>query len=243
MKGIKKKGKTAIKTFSSVEEALYFQKLYNSFEQHVKVEQTGNTVQYPFVQGITLEKYLQTNSSVETIYNALGAILQKAHAPAFSTIENYDKVCMSRELFTPISAFEKCTGYKGNIHGDLTTKNILIKEDESIVLIDRLRETGDLLFDFSFIMSSLGLFYETDQTNQLHAIDSFFDTYLSDSPFDVDNFFTAFRNNFLNYAHFIAKTDFYETLPFQEWVHVEAIAKDLMQYKTFTHYLSALQRK
>lgn len=110
-----------------------------------------------------------------------------------------------------------------------------LAEDNKVVFIDRLSFKGDLLFDFTFILSMVCHYYRSCDIKYLVAVKIFFDNY--DNIFtDKDSFYNSFRDNFINYCTY-AYNDSEHRKSFPEWSFCKILSEELSKFASFKSYL------
>lgn len=226
------------KTYPSDTLAAHFTSLYNSFPHHVKAHKVGDSLRYDFVEGTLLSDMLRkAPEKARAPLVRLAKYLASAHSQGVRIRPGYEAVCERRAHFSNPQLFMPSGYYSGWIHGDLNTRNIIVTETGDTVLIDRMKERGDILFDFTFVMSMICLFEESQDTVYLTLLEAFLLEYalwLSD-PHD---FFVSFRNNFMNYGYLVAN-DVVHQKQFPEWAFGKSIAINLASHPDFLSYLHA----
>ena len=232
------KDNLVIKTFDSDIETKRICDLYNSFSHHVQARTQGNQLIYKYVKGETLGTILNETQRVREVMKNLGVILRSIHFEDYQITPSYDAVCKSRNLFPDFSKFITSNQYMSRIHGDLNTQNIIISKDNQITFIDRMSDRGDIMFDFTFIMSILCRYLITKEIDYKLMITDFFSEY-SKGIRDKKDFFTSFRNNFMGYGYFVYNDDLHRK-DFTEWSEGEKIAQGLSEVDTFLNYLDII---
>ena len=228
-------GGYVVKKFDSCKKAKYFSRLYNSFPNHVKSFTFRNFLIYRYSKGETLEKLILSKKDISEVMINLSKKMNSIHFNNYKIIKNYKQVCLDRELYKKKRNFKDCYSYYSVIHGDLNPRNIIIDE-EKITFIDRLSEKGDIMFDFTFIINMLCIKYTNNDKSQIKYIKIFFENYLKGIK-NKTNFYDAFTNNIFNYLYFIYYSNYYKSLPFEEWKEIPRIMIDLEKSKNFEEFL------
>lgn len=230
-----KNGDELIKYCNSDKHAKKLSKLYKEFPNHVySLKVNGNRIFYEFVYGNTLNDIIKEKKLKPKFYYDLGKFLSKIH---FSNkpikIENYEEVCKRRNLHPNKNKIftKKAYSFISKIHGDLTTKHIIIK-NKNFYFIERFRNREDIFFDFPIFLSLLCFYKITNSKYFLKCAKSFLEGYRSNSPNDKE-FWRGFFYNLLNYCYF---TSGY-THKFGEWSYSIELAKDLEKHKDIWEYL------
>ena len=241
---IDKRRHTVEKFYQDAKAAQLYSSLFSSFKYHAKpLKLTANRLTYQYVSGDELKVILKNPDSTKarTAMRSLGSRLSENHKKYSLTNGIYGSICRDRAIISkPSHVFIDSGYYFGNIHGDLNTKNIIVDEDGDIFFIDRLSETGDMMFDFTFVMSLLCNYLENHNRAYLDLVRVFFNSYthILESP---DDFFRSIRNNFINYGQLVARDSTHHS-EFPEWTHGSEIADSLIGFNSFTEYLDSLDR-
>ena len=174
------------KKYKSIIEVLRFFFLYNTFRYHVKAIPVFTTLIYKYKKGPTLWELINQGvdyHELRLIMIDLARKLSKNHEN-YKILEcNYSDVCGERNI-NHDSKFVSESYFFSKIHGDLNTRNIIIGSDNRVFFIDRLSHNGDMLFDFTFILSILCVYYKSGDSKYLFAVKDFFDIY-DDALFQV----------------------------------------------------------
>lgn len=211
-------GNKVIKYVGSSENALQTMDLYNSFEHHVRASAHGSMIVYDYIVGQTLHSALNSDpESAVILMPKLARYIFDNHQGYITESTNYARICADRQLVSEEAYFTTSPYCKGKIHGDLNTRNIIVTKDQDIVFIDRLVDHGDIMFDFTFVMSLMCLFEASRDRIFLKGVRSFLTEYLSDID-DKRSFLASFRNNFINYGVYV-KNDVAHHDDFPEWQH------------------------
>ncbi|MHC5738638.1 phosphotransferase [Nostoc sp.] len=234
---IKEESHKVEKICSTKQEATRLWGLFKTFPNHTHPYLVDNKVIYDFVkasmfQEIILSKHPDSFNNIKQLANVLGNF----HWKHLVTVANYDKICFERKFYERPEVYLPSYGYFTQIHGDCHLRNILITGQNNIVIIDRLRKCGDLMYDFSFILSLLCLGFKYQDSFFINLIGNFFyfyERYIDDKK----NFYTAFRNNLLNYALFAYKTYQNSSPPFEEWKYGREISEELANYPEFKGFV------
>lgn len=211
--------------------------LYNSFSYHIKSIPFLNNIFYIYKKGDTLSDKLRNNTSYEQLRMIIIDLARKIsinHRKHTIISNNYDRICKERRINTNVR-FVSRSYYYSKIHGDINTENIIVRSNNTILFIDRMCYKGDLLFDFTFILSILCYYYQTDNFNYLVLIRDFFDIY-ERIFIDKNEFYCSFRDNFLNYC-FYAYNDSGNLHRFPEWQYCLHIVKELSSFTNFNDFL------
>lgn len=231
--------KIVIKKYQNPELAKKYFSLYSRFYHHARpIAVRNNSLVYHYAEGVELKTVLLNPSDelAKKSIISLAKSLAKNHLNPTLHLSVYDSICRQRRP-TEKHKFITSGYYSGNIHGDLNTKNIIVSKSGKITFIDRLRESGDIMFDFTFIMSILCLYARTQNKEYLKLIDLFWRNY--NLPLDdVEDFLISFRNNFVNYGNIVAE-DTLNHQSFPEWIYGHFVSEEIARYKTFSEYLSA----
>ena len=229
------------KLFSNNKETLRYAKLFNTFPHHVRtVRVENNKLVYQYVHGETLDKIISNNNSeTELIMKKLGEILGKIHFRKFKFLPNYDILCAQRKYYPDHSKFIPSVGYNSIIHGDLNTKNIIINQKKEKIFIDRLEARGDILFDFSFILSLLYAYKKSEKKEYKKYIQIFFKSYLKYVVLKK-NFWISFRNNYMNYGYLRYQSYQKGNRTFPEWKWGKDMAEKLSQFPNFISFIKAI---
>lgn len=221
--------------FSSDARALHRQ--YNSFPAHVRSQLQGCSINYLFTTGETLEVIVrERHGRVSELVNNLADFLAKLHWAEPIIIKEYEKICAVRKLDRFQEINENTYGYFTRIHGDLHLRNILMAPNYELVFIDRMRQCGDMMYDFPFILSLL-CFERIYNDGYFHSlVVGFFQVY-EQYVDDIDNFHRAFLVNFINYAQIAHATYMKSSPPFEEWVKAAGLSMSASCYNDFKTFL------
>lgn len=233
------KDKTVIKTFGSKNEARRICKLYNTFPYHVKAKTSEEKLIYNYIVGDTLQSILNDKPRSTEVLKSLGSILSEVHFIGCKVLPGYETICRDRNYFPDPSKFITSNQYTSKIHGDLNTRNIIVSSDNKITLIDRYAERGDIMFDFTFIMSILCQYLLTNDIEYKLMITIFFNEYIKRIK-DKEGFFRSFRNNFLGYGYYVYYDTDHRLNDFKEWSEGIKIAQELSKYNSFLDYLETI---
>jgi hypothetical protein len=230
---VKEESKKVEKICSTKEEARRLWGLFKTFPNHARPYLADNKVIYDFVeasmfQEIILSKHLDSFMLIKQLANVLGDF----HWKHLVTVANYDKICFERKFYDRPELYLPSYGYFTQIHGDCHLRNILITGQNNIVIIDRLRKCGDLMYDFSFILSLICFGFKYQDLFFINLIRDFFSFYERHID-DKNNFYTALRNNLINYALFASKIYQNSSPPFEEWKYGKEISQGLANYPEF----------
>lgn len=212
---------------------------FNSFPSHVNGHLNNNTVNYNFINGETLEcTVLKKTEASSTSIKQLAHTLGDLHWSNAIKIKQYGKVCTERGFNKNQKIKSSTYGYFTQIHGDLHLRNMLVTTDGELIFIDRMRQCGDLMFDFPFILSLL-CFSRAYNDNYFYSlVVSFFSIY-EQYVEDKLNFYRAFLINFVNYAQVAYAAYQNSTPPFTEIENAAKLSKSAANYNDFNSFLVA----
>lgn len=224
------------KNCHSLVDARVLHRLYSNFPLHVGCQLKGNVINYSYVAGETLESVvLGKDEHAALLLIQLAKALGQLHWNNVLIIKNYDKICSERRKKNIHCANDTIYGYFSQIHGDAHLRNILVTPEYKLVFIDRMRQCGDVLYDFPFILSLLCLECTWRDGYFYSLVSVFFQCY-EDYVDNKVNFYRAFMVNFISYAK-IAHENYNDTMPpFNEWKAAQGLveaAKDYGDFKTF----------
>lgn len=227
------------KRFSKNDEAVRYAQLYRTFSHHVQPYSVINSdIKYKYINGMTLQVAIGNTGANKMIdiFRMLASALAENHRDFTIEAHSYGDICASRGHYKDTSVFHPSSYYRSTIHGDLNTGNIIVSDEDKIVFIDRLSDYGDMLYDFTFIMSLLCLYIANRDKRYLFLIEAFFDVYEQILP-DTEDFYKSLRNNFINYGMVVSK-DQHHIAQFPEWRFGNRVSEDLVSYENFRQYLS-----
>ena len=228
------------KSFRDNEEAQYYTWLYNNFPLHVRASCVWDILEYDYIPGIDRQEVIMTkDKSNHQLLENFWDILWKFHFSNCTISDNYDKICLERGYIDTPTIFIPSKYFFWNIHWDLHFRNIIIQNNTTLVIIDRLLEKWDILWDFPFIMSLLCFWIKENDYKYIEYIKSFFVWYSPHIVWDHNDFFISFRNNFLNYwlvCYEISKT----RNDFKERCYWKAISNLLSQETNFLSFIYKL---
>lgn len=226
------------KEFENYSEAKYYKNLYNSFPNHVKafLNKDSNSLYYQYItwkewNELIHKWYFDNIHRCRFLWN----LLWKLHFNDCKITAWYDNICLKRNYVASSTVFCKSCLYEWIIHGDLHLKNIIINESW-MFFIDRLRDEWDIMFDFPFIMSFRCFRFQTKDNKYLDYILNFFITYVKYIKWFKKDFFTSFRNNFINY--WIVCSNIAEQRgDFQEWKYWNFLSEYLIEESDFIWFI------
>jgi len=235
-----KKGDYVFRYYKDHAEAKYFYDLFKDFPHHVNpTKLKENYFVYKFVKGKSLKELLENKNAKKKLFWRLGNFLAKVHFSSTPIkIDNYQKVCALRNNYPNKQVFKnKCYSFFSKIHGDLTSKHIIITPKGSFYLIERLRDRDDILFDFPIVLSLLSYYKITKDNYYLENVRNFLNAYSKDAPNDK-LFWRAFSYHLINYGYFA----FNFKHKFSEWIAAREVADDLVKIKNIWKYLEIIKK-
>ncbi|EQA4236017.1 hypothetical protein ACX2XH_002147 [Serratia marcescens] len=209
---------------------------YNTFPSHVSCQLKESIVNYSYVTGETLESVvLRKDERAPLLLTQLARTLGQLHWNHELIIKNYERICSERVKENTFHINDITYGYFSQIHGDAHLRNMLVTPEYKLVFIDRMRQCGDILYDFPFILSLLCLELRRRDGYFYSLVSVFFQCY-ENYVDDKVNFYRAFMVNFINYAKIARETYNNAVPPFKEWKSAQELVeatKDYGDFKTF----------
>jgi hypothetical protein len=224
------------KIFINSDEASYYQWLYNTFPCHVKATVKKNKLIYDYIPGEERYTLVQNKSALNSLlFKNLGRILWKFHFTNCEISSHYEMICANRGYIQDIETFHPSKYYFWTIHWDLHLRNVIISINK-IYVLDRLSSTGDILFDFPFIMQLLCFWIMKQDREYITYITDFFSTYIEFISWSKDDFFIAFKNNFINYW-LVCKEISKRRNDFPEREYGDVISNRLLHKRDFLQFI------
>ncbi|MEI7087645.1 hypothetical protein WCU61_16355 [Pectobacterium versatile] len=225
---------------STYVDAITMMRQFNSFPFHVNSKVDSNVVSYKFITGDTFEQaILARRDNVSTLINNFAHILGCVHWDEPILISNYEQLCEERLIYKSRHVVGTTHGYFSRIHGDLHLGNIVVTKDDDIFFIDRLRQCGDVMFDFPFILSLL-CFYQFKKDDYFYTLVINFFSIYERYVDDKDNFYRAFLVNFINYSRFVSVHQKHFLPKFPESKYAAKLSQLAVHYKDFKAFIEAL---
>jgi len=225
------------KAYKSEDESKKKELLFNSFPYHVSALAIDNFLIYKYIYWDTLDAFIMNNADIDVIniFKRMWQILWRIHFEYSVIVPFYERICYNRWYIHDNKVFSKTNLYLGTIHWDCHMRNVIIDDDNNLYFIDRMSGYGDIMYDFPFIMSLLWYYYLYNNTKYLYFILAFFEEYEKFIKGDIDEFYSSFRNNFINYWIVCYKLS--KKNPFKEWIFWKKISCLLRNEKSFKKFI------
>lgn len=216
--------------------------LYNGFPYHVHPSRVkGSYLIYKYVKGDLLNNHFNKKTrNTKLLLSRLGRVLAKIHfSNKAKKLVNYHKICARRNIYPKKEVFhnQKSTSYYSKIHGDAHARNLIVKKNNSLVFIDRMRGQGDVLFDFPVLLSLLCSSVLKKDPFYLDLSKNFLDGYYSIAP-NNKLFHKGFILNMINFSYLSPK--FSKKIP--EWRIGKRIANQLANHEDIFEFISHLRK-